>query len=122
MLPGGNQRPQGVTIPDSQLRSGETGQPNTVAHVVPMQPYAVQYFDEHGHAHSTIVWKSGDMVYFDRNAERWAAGLAQAAPYIKDAVNAEYAVQTAPEAPTGADAVDVIASEISDAQNQEASQ
>lgn len=120
MLSGGNQRPQGVTIPESQLRSGETGQFNTVAHVIPMQPYAVQYYDEHGHAHNTIVWKSGNMVYFDRNAERWASGLAQAAPYIRDAVNAEHAVFLAPEAPTDADAVDVIASEMSNAQNQEA--
>lgn len=122
MLSGGNQRPQGVTIPDSQLRSGESGQPNTVAHVVPMQPYAVQYYDEHGHAHSTVVWRSGNMVYYDRNAERWASGLAQAAPYIRDAVNAEFAVQAAPEAPTDVDEVDVIASEIANARNQEASQ
>lgn len=108
MLPG--ERPQGVRVPESQLRSGNTGEPNTVGHIQQLIPYAVQYFDEHGQEHSTIVYKMGKTVYFDMGAERWAAGLRQAAPYITKAVNAEHAVQMAPAAPSG-DPVEVIAGE-----------
>jgi hypothetical protein len=104
-------------IPVQQMKSGETGAPNTVVHVIPMQPFAVQYFDEHGKETNTIVYKMGDTVYFDRNAERWAAGLAQAASYIKDAVNAENAAFLAPPTP-GDDAVDVLAQEEASAQDQ----
>lgn len=111
MLPG--ERPQGVTIPEQQMRTGNTGQPNTVAHIIPLQPFAVQYYDEHGHERSTIVYKMGDDVYFDRNAERWSAGLARAANYIKDAVNAEHAAFSSPVAPP--DDVDVLAEEVADA-------
>ncbi len=114
MLPG--ERPQGVTIPDQQLRSGNTGTPNTVVHIIPLQPFAVQYFDETGQEHNTIVYKAGDTVYFDRNAERWAAGLAQAASYIKDAVNAEHAAFLSPPVPTDDD-VDVLATETANAEN-----
>lgn len=109
-----NQRPTGVTIPDQQLRSGERGAPNTVAHIIPLQPIGVQYFDEHGVQRSTVVYKMGDTVYFDPNAERWQAGLGQASAYIKDAVNAELSAFTAPPAPAP-DAVDVIAGEESNA-------
>ncbi len=105
-----NQRPQGVTIPDQQLRSGERGTPNTVLHIFPLVPIGVQYCDEHGVQRSTVVYKMGDTVYFDRSAERWQAGLSEAADYIKDAVNAEHAAFLAPSAPMP-DAVDVIADE-----------
>jgi len=112
-------RPQGVMIPDSQMRGQGTGSPNTVAHVVPMQPYAVQYFDEHGREHNTIVYKVGNVVYFDHNAERWAAGLGQAAGYIKTAVNADHAAFLSPPAPND-DHVDVLAAEEASAQAQTA--
>jgi hypothetical protein len=81
-----------------------------VGSIIPLQPFAVQYFDENGLEHRTIVYKMGDTVYYDMNAERWAAGLRQAAPYIAKAVNAEHAVMATPLAP-GADQVDVLASE-----------
>lgn len=116
MQPG--ERPHGVMIPKHQMQSGEIGTPNTVVHVIPMQPYAVQYYDENGREVNTIVYKMGDTVYFDRNAERWAAGLAQAAAYIKDAVNAEQAAFSAPPTP-GDDDVDVLAQEEASAHNQE---
>lgn len=103
-------RPQGVRIPEQQLRPGGKGQPNTVGTIAPLQPFGVQYFDENGQEHHTVVYKMGDAVYFDMNAERWAAGLRQAAPYIAKAVNAEHAVLTSPVAP-GPDQVDVLAAE-----------
>jgi hypothetical protein len=81
-----------------------------------MHPYAVQYYDENGRECNTIVYKMGDTVYFDRNAERWAAGLARAAAYIKDAVNAEHAAFLAPTTP-GDDGVDILAQEEADAQD-----
>ena len=116
MQPG--DRPHGVMVPRQQLQSGQTGVPNTVVHVVPMQPFAVQYFDEHGKETNTIVYKMGSTVYFDRNAERWAAGLSQAAAYIKDAVNAENAAFMAPPTP-GDDSVDILAVEEARAQAKE---
>jgi hypothetical protein len=108
MFPG--DRPQGVRVPDQQLRSGVTGQPNTVGQIIAMQPYAVQYYDENGQEHRTIVYKMGNSVYFDVNAERWAAGLRQASGFIAQAVNAEHAVLMSPPGPSS-DAVDVLAKE-----------
>ena len=89
-------RPQGVQVPQQQLAPDETGPPNTVRHVVPMIPCAVQYFDEHGQAHNTIVYKIGKAIYFDPNAERWAAGLRQSADYIVQAVERELSAMQAP--------------------------
>lgn len=108
MFPG--DRPQGVRVPEQQLRPGGTGQPNTVGSIIPLQPFAVQYFDENGQEHHTIVYKMGNTVYFDMNAERWAAGLRQASAFIAKAVNAEHAVLMSPATPAG-DAVDVLATE-----------
>lgn len=108
MFPG--ERPQGVRVPEQQLRPGGTGQPNTVGSIIPLQPYAVQYYDEYGLEHHTIVYKMGNGVYFDMNAERWAAGLRQASAFIAQAVNAEHAVLASPPAPSS-DPVDVLAAE-----------
>ena len=115
MFPG---RQQGVTVPESQRMSDQKGPPKTVAHVVPMQPYAVQWFDERGNAHNDIVYKIGNMVYYDRNAESWASGLQQASDFIKNAVNAEHAVAFSPPAPTS-DTVDVLAMEQANASDSE---
>lgn len=87
-------RPQGVTIPASQLQ-GEHGEPNTVYHAIPMIPVAIEYTDETGVRHTTIVYKVGKAVYIDMNADRWAAGLRPAASYIADVVNKEVDSQTA---------------------------
>lgn len=78
-------RPQGVTLPASQLQ-GDRGEPNTVFHVMPMIPVAVEYSDETGVKHRTVVYKVGKAVYFDSNADRWAANLRPAAPFLAQAV------------------------------------
>jgi hypothetical protein len=87
-------RPQGVTLPASQLQ-GERGEPNTVYHAVPMLPVAIEYTDENGVRHKTVVYKVGKAVYIDMNADRWAAGLRPAAAYIADVVNKEIDSQAA---------------------------
>ena len=88
-------RPQGVQVPQGQLSPDEMGPANTVKHVIPMIPCAVQYFDEHGKAHNTIVYKIGSAIYFDMNAERWASGLRGAADYIVEAVEKELSAHAA---------------------------
>lgn len=105
-----NQRPVGVTIPEQQLRTGKTGPPNTVTNIVPLQPVGVQYYDQNGVQKSTVVYRMGNDVYFDANAERWQASLSRAADFIQTAVNAEFAVLQAEPAP-GLDTVDVLAKE-----------
>lgn len=117
MYPG--ERPQGVRVPDSQLRSGNTGKPNSVSYAIPLVPYAVQYFDENGQQHTAIAYKMGNDVYFDLNSERWAAGLRQASKYIADAVNKEHESLNSPALPK--DVVDVIASEVGNGQDSSAS-
>ena len=110
-------RPQGVRVPDQQLRTGGTGQPNTVGSIIPFQPYAIQYYDENGEEHRTVVYKMGDNVYVDMNAERWAAGFRSASAFIAKAVNAHHAVLTAPLGPTK-DSVDVLAEEAAHGESQ----
>lgn len=113
------ERPHGVRVPDQQLRPGGSGTPGTVGSIVPLQLYAVQYFDENGQEHHTVVYKMGPSVYFDVNAERWAAGLRQAAGFIAQAVNAEHTVLMSPPTPAG-DQVDILAVEESSAKDRSA--
>lgn len=103
-------RPQGVRIPEQQLRGTDKGEPNTVKHVIPLALYAIQYFDENGQEHRTVVYKLGNDVYYDLNAERWASGLRQAASFVSKAVNEEHGALISPPTPT-ADPVDVLAVE-----------
>jgi len=111
------ERSQGVRVPDGQLSSGK-GEPKTVAHVVPMQPFAIEYCDEHGDKHATIAYKIGDVVYMDMNAERWAAGLRQASPFIKDAVERVASADTNAPVPEKDD-VDIVSDKTdSDASDQ----
>lgn len=113
------QRNQGVQTPAGQLSEG-TGEPNTVAHAVPMQLFALQYCDEHGKVHDTIAYKAGSIVYMDMNAERWASGLRQASAYIRDAVLSS-AAQEDDSAPVPQnDDVDIVSDETADAQDSSA--
>lgn len=110
MFPG--ERPIGVRVPESQLRSGLSGRPNSVSNVAPLVPYAIEYYDENGQQHTAVAYKMGDVVYLDLNSERWAASMKPATEYISKAVKAEHDARTSTEVPIK-DLVDVLAGEIS---------
>lgn len=80
---------QGVQIPAGQLQEEGLAPPKTVLHVAPAQMVAVQYADEHGKKHNTVLLKVGDTVYHAPDGERWASGLKQAAGWLASAVTAE---------------------------------
>lgn len=80
-------RPQGVRIPEGQ--GAERGAPKTVSHVIPVEWFAVQWFDEYGRAHEEISCRVGTTVYLAPNGEQWSAGLKRAAPWLTDHVNRE---------------------------------
>ena len=101
-------RQTGVRIPDDQLTQGQ-GAPNTVGHVIPAQMVAVQYFDEYGKGHNTVLLRVGTELYHAPNGEQWAAALKQAAPWLKEVVMPELDSEKVP-IPTE-DEVDVVASE-----------
>lgn len=80
---------QGVQIPAGQLQEDGIAEPKTVLHIAPAQMVAVQYADEHGKKHNTVLLKVGDTVYHAPDGERWAAGLKQASGWLANAVIAE---------------------------------
>lgn len=65
------------------------GAPRTVANVVPLEQYAVQYFDENGTQRVNILIKVGDQLYFPPNGIDWAASLKPAADWVKKGVLAK---------------------------------
>lgn len=80
-------RNQGVRIPEGQ--GAERGTPKTVRHVMPVEWFAVQWFDENGRSHEEISCRVGSTVYLAPNGEQWSAGLKRAAPWLTDHVNRE---------------------------------
>jgi hypothetical protein len=122
-----NTRPQGVQIPQGQLQAQGQGAPKSVVHVVPAEMVAVQYADENGDLHNTMLVKVGNQVYHAPNGEQWARQLRPAATWLADHVNKEIDSHAAP---IPDDAVDVFpkdevnvavqeTTEEIDAQNQE---
>jgi len=93
--------------------SSEVGPPNTVAHVVPANMVAVQYFDEYGKAHSTVLLKVGGMVYHAPNGEQWAGALRPASGWLAEKVKTVMDSKDAPLPVT--DAVDVIGTQVAKA-------
>lgn len=66
--------------------SDSRGQPRTVANVVPLEQYAVQYYDENGTPRVNILIKVGDQMYFPPNGIDWAASLKPCAEWVKKGV------------------------------------
>jgi hypothetical protein len=65
---------------------GTAGAPRTVTHVVPIEQYAIQYFDETGVRRVNILIKVGDQLYFPPNGAEWAASLKPAAEWVRRGV------------------------------------
>jgi hypothetical protein len=58
--------------------------PQSVAHVIPAQFYAVQYGDAQGLQHSVIALKVGDTWYLPKDADAYAANLRPCAKWLQD--------------------------------------
>ncbi len=88
-----------------------TGAPRTVAAVVPLEQFAVHYYDENGTPRTNILIKVGDKFYFAPQGLEWAASLKPAAEWVKKGVLAVIGTkeQDAPADPLPKeDAVDVM--------------
>ena len=69
-----NMRAVGVGIPDGQrVQRGEGI--NSLQHFVPTEMFAVQYCDEGGVEHRTVVMRIGGQWYLPPNGEIWAQSL-----------------------------------------------
>lgn len=79
-------RQVGVRIPNEQLAPQASGSPNTVLHAVPAQMVAVQFMDEFGRAHNSVLLRVGADVYHAPNGEQWAAALRPAAGWLREKV------------------------------------
>jgi len=96
------------------------GSPRTVANVVPMEQYAVQYFDENGTPRVNVLVKVGDQFYFPPNGIDWAASLKPAAEWVKKGVLAKIGNGQSVDPLPKSDAVDVMAGEEDDADDSSA--
>jgi hypothetical protein len=76
---------------------------------MPAEMVAVQYFDEYGKAHDTILVRVAGELYHAPNGEQWARSLRRAADWLKEKVFKELDVEKAP-IPTE-DTVDVVGTE-----------
>lgn len=104
----GGVRQVGVGIPDGQrLEEGSTS--STLEHCSPMEQFAVQFTDEQGRIHRTVIVKAFGAFYHPPNGEQWAASLR---PLKKDGwLSRQMSARLNPKdgVPT-ADAVDVVPS------------
>ena len=69
-----NQRTAGVMTPEGQ-RSGGKGLPKTVSHCIPVETFAVEYVDDAGDVHATIMLKVNGTWYLAPNGENYAKTL-----------------------------------------------
>lgn len=70
--PNVNQRQ--VAIPEGQYASRGDGV-KTVTHFTPASMFAVQYLDDEGLSHDTVVMHIGGLWYLPPNGEVWARSL-----------------------------------------------
>ena len=71
-----NSRPNGVVLPQSQLSPG-TGVPQTLTGFAEAKSYGVEYVDEAGNKHVTVLMRIGDQWYLPPNGENYASTLRQ---------------------------------------------
>jgi len=86
-----------------------TGTPKTITHFVPAQMAAVQYVDEQGAVHATVLMKVGNMWYMPPNAEQWAGALKPLASWLAKLCEEQVDLQK-PSVPKE-DVVDLFASQ-----------
>lgn len=67
-------RPTGVVIPASQLRQ-QAGAPRTVTGFAEAKTYGIEYTDDDGTKHTTVVMNIGGQWYMPPNGENYAATL-----------------------------------------------
>lgn len=70
----GNMRKVGVGIPDGQRVQRGDGI-NILQHFVPTEMFAIQYCDESGNEHKTVVMRIAGQWYLPPNGEAWAQAL-----------------------------------------------
>lgn len=90
------ERQQGVRIPPGQRQEQGTAEPKTVLQTVPAQMVAVQYADENGDLHNTVLLRVGKSVYHTPNGEEWASRLKPAAGWLADHVISEVDSESVP--------------------------
>jgi len=97
-------RPVGVVIPNAQ-RPQTRGEPRTVSHAVPCSMVAVQYYDEDGTEHRSVLLRVANKLYVPPNSENWAGALKESAGWLAKGV--EGLISDSGTVPT-ADSVDVL--------------
>lgn len=104
--PNRNLRPAGVKVATAQ--DLETGPPQTLEHIAPMQFFGLQYFDERGARRRLVVTELYGRYYAAPNSEEWATKLKPLSKWITDQIEKKGADQRPVEVPTD-DSVDVMA-------------
>ena len=79
-----------------------------MANVVPLEQFAVQYFDENGTPRVNILIKVGEQYYFPPNGIDWAASLKPAADWVRKGVLAKIGHGGQSEPLPKTDGVDVV--------------
>src|SRR3989304_4972753 len=97
-------KPDGVRIATSQ--DLETGPPQTLEYIAPMQFFGLQYFDERGTRRRLVVAELYGKFYAAPNSEEWAGKLKPLSKWIADQIDKKSADERPVEVPTD-DAVDV---------------
>ena len=68
-------RPAGVMTPAGQLNVNAPGTPKTVRHFSEVRTFAVEYLDEQGLPHTTLLQSIGGVWHLAPNGENYAATL-----------------------------------------------
>lgn len=102
-------RPTGVVVPQSQLRQQQAGAARTITGFAEAKTYGVEYVDDEGTKHTTIVMLIGGQWYLPPNGENYAATLRpiKADTWLGKALEESKANTNTASLPK-ADAVDVV--------------
>lgn len=85
-MQGPNNNPRLRGVMGNAGPTATTGTPRTVAAVVPLEQFAVHYYDENGTPRTNVLIKVGEKYYFAPNGIEWAASLKPAAEWVKKGV------------------------------------
>lgn len=107
MIPVGPAHPRMRGVGQTPPPADAKGNPRTVLQVVPLEQFAVHYYDENGTARTNILIKVGDQFYFPPNGIEWAQSLKPAADWVKKAVLTKISAPLNEPLPPK-DAVDII--------------
>lgn len=102
-------RPTGVLLPQNQISGGKGG-PRTVTGFAKLETFGVEYVDDEGVKHTTVVQNMGGQWYLAPNGENFAASLrpVKADTWLAKMLDERFSGDTNVGALPRQDAVDVV--------------